>query len=173
MSFTRDRLIGVGAVLVLILLGAVLPYLTMTYLNTASEPVTGTERLIGAGTLIGGIDPTYLPGYVIDNRSAYTLGLNTLSAGLGLQQIGSLVVAATLIGQFFDEINKFFWWPCHLASYLLVLVPIPVLVGAAQLRAQTVPIEIGIAWVPAVLAGIATMVMTFRSYRRIDSYGGF
>ncbi|MCQ8856681.1 hypothetical protein NQU50_31835, partial [Escherichia coli] len=83
MTFTRDRLIGVGAVLVLLLLGVLLPYLTMSYLNPASEPVTSTERLGGAGTLIGGIDPTYLPGYVIERRSEYTLGLNTLSAGLG------------------------------------------------------------------------------------------
>jgi hypothetical protein len=29
------------------------------------------------------------------------------------------------LGLFFDEINKFFWWPLHLSGYLLVLVPIP------------------------------------------------
>jgi hypothetical protein len=47
----------------------------------------------------------------------------------GLQEIGTLVAAATCWGLFFDEINKFFWWPLHLSGYLLVVVPIPLFIG--------------------------------------------
>ena len=159
-------------IVVLIILGVALPYLTITYINEASESVVGRERLAGAGDLIGGIDPTYLPGYLITLRDSFTLGLNVVSFGIGLQQIGSIVAVATVVGQFFDEINKFFWWPLHLAGYLLVLSPVPLFIGVHLLQEQRIPIQIGPSWVPAVLAGVIALVMTFRSWKRIDSYGG-
>jgi hypothetical protein len=40
-----------------------------------------------------------------------------------------------------EEINRFFWWPMHLASSLLTLGPIPLLTGAGMLREQTVVIS--------------------------------
>jgi hypothetical protein len=43
-----------------------------------------------------------------------------LDAVLGVQQLGSLLAAATCWGLFFDEINKFLWWPLHLSGDLLV-----------------------------------------------------
>jgi hypothetical protein len=172
LSFTRERVIGVAAIVVLIVLGVVLPFVTITYVNDASESVVGRERLTGAGDLIGGIDPTYLPGYVIALRDAFTLGLNVVSFGIGLQQIGSIVAVATVVGQFFDEINKFLWWPLHLAGYLLVLAPVPLFVGVHLLQVQKIPIQIGPAWVPAALAGALALVMTFRSWKRIDTYSG-
>ena len=172
LSFTRERVIGVAAIVVLIVLGVVLPFVTITYVNDASESVVGRERLIGAGDLIGGIDPTYLPGYAITLRSAFTLGLNVVSFGIGLQQIGSIVAVATVVGQFFDEINKFLWWPLHLAGYLLVLAPVPLFIGVHLLQLQKIPVHIGPAWVPAALAGALALVMTFRSWKRIDTYSG-
>ena len=54
----------------------------------------------------GGIDPSYLPGYTPAKRSDLNLGLNAVSIWLGLQPIGSLVAAATVVGQFYNEINK-------------------------------------------------------------------
>ena len=51
------------------------------------------------------------------------------------QQIGTLVAAATCWGLFFDEINKFFWWPLHLSGYLLIAVPLPLFIGLNLLRA--------------------------------------
>ena len=172
LSFTRDRLAGVAAIVALLILGVALPYVTLHYINNASELVVGTERLVGASRLIGGIDPTYLPGYSPTIRRDLTLGLNVMSIGLGMHQIGSLIAAATVVGQFFDEINKFLWWPLHLSSYLLVLVPVPLFIGRAILRGHDVDIQLGLAWVPAVLAGVVAMIMTFRSYKRLDTYGG-
>ena len=172
LTFTRERVIGVAAIVVLIILGVVLPYVTITYINDASESVIGHKRLTGAGNLIGGIDPTYLPGYQVSVRRALTLGLNIVSFGIGLQQIGSVVAVATVVGQFFDEINKFLWWPLHLSGYALVLTPVPLFIGVHLLQVQNVSIHLGPAWVPAVLAGAIALVMTFRSWKRIDSYGG-
>ena len=172
LTFTRERVVGVAAIVVLIVLGVVLPYMTITYINDASESVVGRERLAGAGDLIGGIDPTYLPGYLITLRHAFTLGLNVVSIGIGMQQIGSIITVASVVGQFFDEINKFLWWPLHLAGYLLVLTPVPLFIGVHLLQVQHIPVQLGPAWVPALLAGVIALVMTFRSWKRIDSYGG-
>lgn len=72
----------------------------------------------------------------------------------------------------FDEINKFFWWPLHLAGYALVVVPVPVLIGLHLLRLCRVTVSVGPAWVPAVLAGVLILVLSFRARHRIDTYGG-
>jgi hypothetical protein len=90
----------------------------------------------------------------------------------GLQEVGTLVVAATCWGLFFDEINRFFWWPLHLSGYLLVVVPLPLFVGLYLLRVSRVTLSAGPGWVPAVLAGILVLVVTFRPRSRIDTYGG-
>jgi hypothetical protein len=90
----------------------------------------------------------------------------------GLQEIGTLVAAATCWGLFFDEINKFFWWPLHLSGYLLVVVPIPLFIGLHLLRAKRVVVSAGPAWVPAVLAGLLILIVTFRARSHIDTYRG-
>jgi hypothetical protein len=70
-------------------------------------------------------------------RSQMNLAFNVIGLGPGLQEVGTLVAAATCWGLFFDEINKFFWWPLHLSGYVLVVVPIPhpLFVGLYLLRA--------------------------------------
>jgi hypothetical protein len=90
----------------------------------------------------------------------------------GLQEIGTLVAAATCWGLFFDEINKFFWWPLHLSGYLLVVVPIPLFIGLHLLRASRVVVSASPAWVPAVLAGLLILIVSFRARSRIDTYRG-
>lgn len=97
---------------------------------------------------------------------------NVIGAAPGLQQLGSLLAAATCWGLFFDEINKLLWWPLHLSGYLLVAVPLPLFVGLDQVRANRVTIDLGPGWLPAVLAGVLILVWTFRARGRIDTYGG-
>ena len=171
-TFTRTRLLQVGGILALLVLGAVLPYVTLVHNNLASELVRDTQRLLGAADLLGGLDPTYLPGYQPGLRSQLNVALNVAAAGPGLQQAGSLVAVVTCWGLFADEINKFFWWPLHLSGYLLVLTPVPLFIGAGLLDARNVDLSPGPGWVPAVLAGVVILVSTFRSRDRIDTYGG-
>jgi hypothetical protein len=45
-------------------------------------------------------------------------------------------------------------------------------VGLYLVRATRVTISVGPAWVPAVLAGILVLVVTFRARSRLDTYGG-
>ena len=170
-TITWQRLAQVGGLLVLLALGMILPYVTMEHLSAQGELVQSSARLFGAGGLLNGIDPSFLPSYEVAVRSQMNLAFNVIGFAPGLQEVGTLVAAATCWGLFFDEINKFFWWPLHLSGYLLVVVPIPLFVGLYLVRATRVTISVGPAWVPAVLAGILVLVVTFRARSRIDTYG--
>ncbi len=170
---TRVRALQVGGLLLLLLLGAVLPYLSLTYLNDASEQVTRAPRLFGAASLLGGLDPTYLPGYRPEVRSDDDLALNFAAAGPGLQQIGTVVAVLTCWGLLTEEINRFAWWFFHLAGYALVLAPVALLVGTVLLSRLDVGVGLGAAWVFGLLAGVLVLVTSWRARRRIDTYSAF
>lgn len=170
---TRSRALVVGGVVVLLLLGALLPYVTLSYFDAASAPVTATARLTGAASLLGGVDPVSLPGYRLEVRGAYNLALNFAAAGPGLQQIGTVVALLACWSLLTEEINKIAWWFVHLSAYPLVLAPVPLLVGAVQLHRLDVPLGVGVAWLPGLLAGVLVGVASWRARSRIDTYGSF
>ena len=170
-TVTRGRALQVGAVLLLLLLGVTLPYLSLEHLDQSFAPVRSTARVLGAGTLLG-LDPTYFPSYTPDTREVFNLAFNVAGVAPVLQQLGSLLAVATVWGLCFDEINKFLWWPLHLSGYLLIAVPVPLLVGASMVRDTGVTIGVGTGWVASVLAGVVILVATLRSRDRIDTYGG-
>jgi hypothetical protein len=154
------------------LLGALLPYLTLEHYNGRFEVVLTTAQLFGAGSLLNGMDPTFLPSYDLAIRSEMNIAFNVIGLAPGLQELGSLLAAATCWGLFFDEINKFLWWPLHLSGYLLIAIPLPLFVGLNLVRANGVTIDLGPGWVPAFLAGVLILIWTFRARGRIDTYGG-
>ncbi|GAB2580821.1 hypothetical protein [Microlunatus antarcticus] len=170
---TRSRAIRVGALLLLLLLGVVLPYVTLGYIDARSVPVTGRPRLFGAAGLLGGVDPTYLPGYRQEIRSAYNLALNFAAAGPGLQQIGTVVAVLSCWALLTEEINRIVWWFLHLSAYPLLLAAVPLLIGAHQLHALGVPLGVGPAWVPGLLAGVLVWLSSWQARSRIDTYGSF
>jgi hypothetical protein len=82
--------------------------------------------------------------------------------------IGAVVAIITAGCLFQNEINKFFWWPLHLAGWLLALSFIPLFIGAAMLSREHVKLTVLPAWIPLTLAGIVVLLCTFRSRDRID-----
>lgn len=170
---TRSRALLTGSLVVLLVLGALLPYVTLAYLDNTSVPVTASPRLFGAAGLLGGVDPTYLPGYQQEIRSSYDLGLNFAAAGPGLQQIGTVVALLSCWALLTEEVNRIAWWFLHLSAYALLLAPVPLLVGAHQLHALDVDLAVGPAWVPALLAGAVVWFGSWRARGRIDTYGSF
>lgn len=170
-TVTRGRALQVGALLLLLLLGVTLPYLSLDHLDQSFAPVRSSARVLGAGTLLA-LDPTYFPSYTPDTREAFNLAFNVAGVAPVLQQLGSLMAVVSVWGLFFDEINKFLWWPLHLSGYLLSAVPVPLFVGAGLVRDTGVTIGIGAGWVASVLAGVLILVTTLRSRSRIDTYGG-
>lgn len=170
---TRRRALVVGGLLVLLVLGAVLPYVTLGYIDLTSTPTTGRPHLFGAASLLSGVDPTYLPGYSQQLRDTYDLALNFAAAGPGLQQIGTVLAVLTCWALLTEEINRFAFWFLHASGYPLVLAPVPLLIGDARLSALHVPISVGPGWVPGLLAGVLVLVTTLRNRHRIDTYAAF
>ncbi|HEY0239211.1 MAG TPA: hypothetical protein VGC37_11210 [Friedmanniella sp.] len=170
---SQSRATLVATIVVLLVLGAVLPYVTLSYLDDASKPAVGHPRLFGAASLLGGVDPTYLPGYQQSIRSAYNLALNFAAAGPGLQQIGSVVAVLTGWALLTEEINRIAWWFLHLSAYPLLVAPVPLLIGAHQLHGLGVGVSVGPGWVPGVLAGVLVWLASWRARSRIDTYGSF
>ncbi|HSU37682.1 MAG TPA: hypothetical protein VLJ88_18670 [Propionibacteriaceae bacterium] len=170
-TFTRQSVIPVVVIVVLIVTGCLLPYLSMQYLNQTIEVTEFRGTLFPGAQFIRGIQNEYLPPFYngIQDMSA---GLNWANLGASMQQIGSVLAVGSVWCVLQEEINKFFWWPMHLSSYLLTLGPIPLLIGAAMLREQTVVISIGPGWIPVAVAGILLFLLSLRARRRLDSYAG-
>ena len=174
---TRGRLAQVVAIVALAALALALPYLTLQYLDKAVQVTQSTERVVGAGGLVGGLDASWLPSFYRPEygpvaAAPMNRGLNLIALAAGAQLIGGIVALACCWALLIDEINRIFWWPLHLAGYPLLLAPVPLLFGVNLLRNTGVLIDAGPAWLSAVLAGGVVLVVSVRARRRIDSYGG-
>jgi hypothetical protein len=168
-SFSRARVLQVIGIVVLVIVGVVLPYLTMVWQNPASEIVVFRGSLIPSSNFVGGLEPLDLPDYSPGPKAQQiTFALNVISAGPSLHQIGAVVAIITVACLFQNEINKFWWWPLHLAGWLLAVAFIPLLVGAALLSLQEVDLRVLPAWVPLTGAGVMVLICTFKSRHRID-----
>jgi hypothetical protein len=69
----------------------------MEHYNARIELVRSTARLFGAGGLLNGIDPIYMPSYDVVVRSQMNLAFNVIGFAPGLQEIGT-VVAVSPVG---------------------------------------------------------------------------
>lgn len=173
LTLDRSRLTQVAVPLVLGVLGCLLPAVTITSLNTRIEPVTVTQSLWGSADLARSLDPTEMPSfYTGADPDALGRWLNVFSVALTLQQVGAVVALVTLVGLLMDEINRFVFWPLHLAGWVLALAPVLLWWGAVRLGALGVDVRLGPAWVALLLAGVVLVVLTVRARGRIDSYGG-
>jgi hypothetical protein len=172
-TLDRSRLAQVAAPLVVGVLGCLLPALTITSLNAQIEPVTVSHALWGAADLARGLDPSEVPSFYT-GADPDSLGrwLNVFSLALTLQQVGAVVALVTLVALLMDEINRFFFWPLHLAGWVLTLATVPLWLGAARLTGLGVDARLGPAWVALLGAGVLLLVLTFRARTRIDTYGG-
>jgi hypothetical protein len=170
-TFGRERLLQVAGIVVLVVVGSLLPYLSMPYVNRTVELVQEHATLFPAAQFIRGIDPLWLPGYAPGPRtSEIVFALNVFNLGPSLQQIGAVVAVLTAAALFQDEINKFFWWPLHLSGWMLALSPVVLFTGLHLLHRAAVVISLGIGWLPVALAGVVVLVATFRARSRIDTY---
>ena len=170
-ALTRQSVIPVVVIVVLIVTGSLMPYLSMQYLTQTIEVDEFRGTLFPGAQFIRGIQNEYLPPFYngIQDMSA---GLNWTNLGASMQQIGSVLAIGSIWCVLQEEINKFFWWPMHLSSYLLTLGPIPLLIGASMLREQTVVISIGPGWIPVAVAGLLVFLLSLRARRRLDTYAG-
>ena len=171
-TFSRERVIGVALIVMMTILGLALPYVTTLYVDAARDRVTSVLRAIATSQLFAQITPDDLPGRDEAALTTRSFGMAMVATAANLQWMAGLVALATAGGQFVDEVSKFFWWPLHLAGWVLTVQPVGLLVGLAVLQAQGVTISPGPASVPACAAGLVALVLTVRSRHRIDTYRG-
>lgn len=172
-TFSRPRVLVVTAVLILVVGGSLLPYLSMPYVTYAVELAEFRAPLFPAAKFVRGIEPLWLPGYEPGPMTdQITRALNVFNLGPSFQQIGTVLAVTTVGSLFQNEMNKFFFWPLHITGWLLTLSPVPLFVGAALLHRADVAVTLLPGWVPVTLAGVVILVTTFRARNRIDTYGG-
>jgi hypothetical protein len=171
-TFTRARVLPAAVVVVVLIIGIPLPYLTLGYEDFASQPVRPTLALWPMAALMRVLSLTYLPASADVGPDTLQRGVDFLTLGSTAHQVGLVVVILTIWGLFMDEINKFLWWPLHLAGWILVLGTVALWVGLLIFHSAGVDAQLGPGWVPFLLAGIAVLVLTFGSRSRIDSYRG-
>lgn len=170
-TFGGERLWEVVGTVVLVVVGSLLPYLSMPYVNRTVELVQERATLFPAAQFVRGIDPLWLPGYQPGPAAnQIELALNVFNLGPSLQQIGAVVAVVTCASLFQDEINKFLWWPLHLSGWLLALSPVPLFAGLSLLHRADVAVTLRVGWLPVALAGVLVLVATFRARSRIDTY---
>jgi hypothetical protein len=170
-TFSHGRVLVVAAILALLLLGALLPYLVMPYVTTTIELAQLRATLFPASEFVGGLDPLWLPDYQPGpGNEDIRLGINALGFGMALQQVCLVVTVLTCGALFQNEINKFFWWPLHLSGWLLALSPVALFIGLQQLHSADVTVSLRIGWLPIALAGVLVLVATFQARKFIDTY---
>ncbi|MCW2811612.1 MAG: hypothetical protein JWP61_2070 [Friedmanniella sp.] len=171
LTFSRPRILAVAGAVLLVVVGSVLPYLRLDYIDYTVQLTHFHASLFPSATFVRGVDPVWLPSYSPGPQyGRLQLALNVFNLGPSFHQIGAVVAVLTLACLFQDEINKFFWWPLHLAGWLLAIAVLPLVVGLVLLRQADVTVGIDPGFVPLTLAGILVLWATFRSHKRIDTY---
>lgn len=112
-TVTRGRLAQVAAIVALTTLALALAYLTLQYLDKTVHVTQSTERVAGAGALVGDLSPTWLPSFYRPEHgpiaaARMSLGLNLIALAAGAQLIGGIVALVSCWGLLADEINRIF-----------------------------------------------------------------
>jgi hypothetical protein len=171
-TFTRGRIIQVAVIVVLGVVGAVLPYLTLAYQDFSSQLIRPTHALFKAADMMGRLDLGYLPAADKVGQNALSPGVDVIHLGARAQQVGLIAAIVTSAALFMDEVNKFLWWGLHLSGWVLALGGIALLIGVNMLASTGTDVHAGIGWLPLALAGVVAIVFTFRSHKRLDTYRG-
>lgn len=158
--------------MLVLIIGALVPYLTLGYENYASEPVRETGSLWPAAQLIRVTNLQYLPADPDTELEALQRGIDLVAFGASFHQVALVMAILTCWGLFMDEINKFLWWPLHLSGWILVAATVALWGGVLWFQALGVDISLSLGWVFLLLAGIGILVITFSVRSRIDSYRG-
>ncbi len=171
-TITRGRVLIVAAVIVVCVVGALLPYLTVTYLNFTSEIIRPTHALFPTTSMLSTMDIGYFPSADRASLNDLQHGIDLLQLGATMQEVGLVVSILAVSCIFMNEINKFFWWPLVVAGFLLVLGPVAFFFGAHLMGEVGVDIDVRYGWIPLLLAGLLVIVTALRNRSRLDSYRG-
>lgn len=156
----RRRAWLVAGVGLLLLLSLVLPHIHLP-----------GERNFGRSLLLTGfyflhVQPTTFGPPV--NQAELAFGFNVTYLGIGLHELGLLLSVPTFWVLYPDDINRWLYRLLVIGSWLLALSVPFVFTGGLLMSQAGVPVSLGLAWLPMLLAGVVLVVATQRARRRID-----
>jgi hypothetical protein len=96
------------------------------------------------------------------------LGINVGYLGIGLHQLGTLLAVASVWVLATEDINRWIYRIAVVGGWLLTAsAPIAAL-GWVLIRTSGAPGLLGLAWLPALIAGLCIIIVAWRSRERID-----
>lgn len=155
----RARVLVTVGIYVLLLAGLVIPHLGITGqgLGRSLIPAGMLFSQVQAGNVGAQFDPILLG-----------LGINIGYLGIGLHQLGLMLALASVWVLAVDELNRWIYRAAVIAGWMLLVSAPIVVTGWVLLRASGAPGLIGVAWLTALLAGLAIVILARRSRERID-----
>lgn len=152
------RLVALG-IGVLMLLSLLLPHVAVH-----RDGLFG-RSLIPAGAYFVTVLPAAF-GELASPLLAFALNITYL--GLAMHQFGLVLAVLTFWVVAVDDINRWVWWMLSAGAWLLTLGGVTTVVGWVLIEAAGVPALLGLAWLPTMLAGLALVVESRLSKRRVD-----
>ena len=158
---TRQRGWFVIGLAVLLLLSLVLPHVALE-----GEPAFG-RSLLPTSFYFLHVQPTAWAAPV--DISTLAFGFNLLYLGLGLHQLGLLFTIITFWSFYPEEFNRWIYRILVIGGWMLLLSTPLLVAGRLAVGQAGVPIELGVAWIPLLVAGVVITVAARRARSRIDN----
>jgi hypothetical protein len=102
------------------------------------------------------------------NVPMLAFGFNTAYLGLALHELGLALGLVTFWVLAAEDINRWLWRMMVVGGWVLTASAPLVVLGWLLIDRAGVPVLLGIAWLPALLGGVALVVTSYRSRARID-----
>ncbi|MBA3528662.1 MAG: hypothetical protein H0T91_05020 [Propionibacteriaceae bacterium] len=152
-------MILVVAIGVLLVLSLVLPHVAVRGAGLG-------RSLLPAGFYFVNVQPAAFGASV--DASLLAFGFNVAYLGLGLHQFGLVLALTSFWCLYPEDINRWIWRIMVIGGWMLALSAPQVIAGRLLIGEAGVPATLGLAWVPALLSGLALIIYGRRSKDRID-----
>jgi hypothetical protein len=133
--------------------------------NIAIAGQTGGRWLVPTASFFLRVLPVDIPS---GNVQVVAIAVNVIYLGLAMLEFGLVLALVSFWTYPADDMNRWLYLMFMIAGLLITLSVPPVLAGYVWLQAADVPVTLGMAWLPAQLAGLGILVAGWRSRDRID-----
>lgn len=154
----RARIVAVVAIGVLMAVSLVAPHI-----GIAGQGIG--RSLIPTGLLFSQVQASAVGPY---DQVLLGLGINVGYLGIGLQQLSLVAGFASFWVLATEDINRWIYRVAVASGWVLAASAPIVLTGWSLIASSGAPALLGWAWLPALLAGLALIVLGRRSRERID-----
>lgn len=156
----RPRLLITVAIGVLLLSGVFLPHVAVV------EDASFGRSLLRTGTYFLNVQATAFNASVDMPILAFAFNITYL--GIALQQLGLVAGAVSFWVVAAEDFNRWVYRIAVVAAWMLALSQPLVITGWFLMNRAGAPADIGLAWLPTLVGGVAVLVATKMSAERVD-----